>query len=608
MKQSKLIGFAGLSTPGSGLNEWSRFQAELGYSAPETSSGDWGASISGSEQAQEGGILVLCRGELRWQTPTDRPMSPAAAVLSAYKQSGDTFLERLEGSFAVAVVDTTKRRVLLAIDRMGVERMTYAANNGRIAFGTSAEQLARAPGHQFGLNQQGLYDFLMMHMIPAPNTIFSGVQKLRPGTMAIFADNQLQVRRYWSPKFVEGSTNETVAQWKDQLHTSLHDAVKDAHPDSRTGAFLSGGLDSSSVTGMLSRVTKAQSPPARARTFSMGFGVDQYDELHYARIAAKHFDCDAFEYHVTPDDIVTAFPLIAQAYDEPFGNSSAVPTYMCALRAKERGIDHLLAGDGGDEIFGGNERYVRQRVFELYRHVPAFLRSGLLEPLSKLFPAEGGLMPLRKFRSYIDQASIPLPERLESWNFIYRAGSGTMLDPDFTKNINPRAPFAVMDEVYHSAPSNVMLHQMLFYDWHFTLSDNDLRKVGTMCELAGVKVSYPMLDQRVVDLSIRIPPKNKIEGMELRSFYKNSMRGFLPEEILNKTKHGFGLPFGVWLKDHKPLGELIYDHLNALKKRHIVQAKFIDTLINDHKSGHASYFGYAIWDLAMLEAWLHAHQ
>ena len=353
---------------------------------------------------------------------------------------------------------------------------------------------------------------------------------------------------------------------------------------------------------MLAKVSKTP-----ARTFSMGFGVDAYDELAYARIAAKHFGCNPFEYHVTPKDIVTAFPLIAQAYDEPFGNSSAVPTYICALRAREQGITHLLAGDGGDEIFGGNERYVRQRVFELYRRVPTVLRKGLLEPLSRLFPAEGGLMPLRKFRSYIDQASIPLPERLESWNFIYRHGTDTMLEPEFARSINPRAPFAVMDEVYHAAPSNVMLHQMLYYDWHFTLSDNDLRKVGTMCELAGVKVSYPMLDQRVVDLSTRIPPNKKIEGMELRSFYKKAMTGFLPTEILNKTKHGFGLPFGVWLKTHKPLGELIYSHLHALKQRHIVQAKFIDQIIEDHKQGHASYFGYAIWDLAMLEAWLQRH-
>jgi asparagine synthase (glutamine-hydrolysing) len=606
----KLLGFAG-AAPDSALADWRAYQTQCltppGAPLVAGSLAEWRASIAGADCAQRSDIMAIVKGQLRWNAPVpgQQGVSQADAVLAAYKAWGDDFLSHLEGGFAVAVVDLAQRRVLLALDRMGVERMTYAATSSAIAFSASAEQLARSPLCKFGLNTQGLYDFLMMHMIPAPNTIFAGVSKLRPGTMAVFENGQVRVRRYWQPKFVEGRTHETFEQWRQALHDGLRGAVQDAQPDERTGAFLSGGLDSSSVAGMLSQVVKGAN--RKARTFSMGFGVDQYDELHFARIAAKHFDCDAFEYHVTPEDIVTAFPLIAQAYDEPFGNSSAVPTYMCALRAKERGIDHLLAGDGGDEIFGGNERYVRQRVFEIYQRVPALLRHGVFEPLSRLFPPEGGLMPLRKFRSYVDQARIPLPERLESWNFIYRTGIETMLDPDFTRSVDPRAPFAVMDDVYHAAPSKVMLHQMLFYDWHFTLSDNDLRKVGTMCELAGVKVSYPMLDQRVVDLSIRIPPNKKIEGMELRSFYKNAMRGFLPEEILNKTKHGFGLPFGVWLKSHRPLADLIYGHLHDLKQRHIVQASFIDRLIEDHKSGHASYFGYAIWDLAMLEAWLKSH-
>ncbi len=598
-----LLGFAGVPESGTSVQDWQRYLAQLGHAAVAASSTDqaFAAAVSATHAVRSHDCLCLLKGDPRWTGSSPQP-GVANAVLAAYERSGDDFLANLEGSFSLAIVDLAKRRIVLAIDRMGIERMTYAANGSMLAFGASAEQLARSPICRFGLNQQGLYDFLMMHMIPAPNTICQGVHKLRPGPMAVFENGRLDVRRYWKPRFVEGASNESFNDWKTGLHEGLANAVRSCTPDSLTGAFLSGGLDSSSVTGMLAKVSATP-----ARTFSMGFGVDAYDELHYARIAAKRFGCDAFEYHVTPEDIVTAFPLIAGAYDEPFGNSSAVPTYICALRARERGITHLLAGDGGDEIFGGNERYVRQRVFELYRRVPAALRKGLFEPLSRLFPAEGGLMPLRKFRSYIDQARIPLPERLESWNFIYRNGADGMLEPEFARSIDPRAPFAVMDEVYHAAPSQVMLHQMLFYDWHFTLSDNDLRKVGTMCELAGVKVSYPMLDQRVVDLSIRIPPDRKIEGMELRSFYKKAMTGFLPDEILNKTKHGFGLPFGVWLKTHQPLADLIYAHLEALKQRHIVQPQFIDQLIADHRQGHASYFGYAIWDLAMLEAWLQKH-
>jgi asparagine synthase (glutamine-hydrolysing) len=165
----------------------------------------------------------------------------------------------------------------------------------------------------------------------------------------------------------------------------------------------------------------------------------------------------------------------------------------------------------------------------------------------------------------------------------------------------------VMNEVYHAAPADSTLNKMLYYDWYYTLADSDLRKVGTMCALAGVEVSYPMLSARVVELSNRVPPQLKMRGLELRSFYKDAMRGFLPQEILDKTKHGFGLPFGVWLQSHAQLGELIYSHLTDLKARRIVQPQFLDKLIADQRAGHASYYGYAIWDFAMLEAWLKAH-
>ena len=149
---------------------------------------------------------------------------------------------------------------------------------------------------------------------------------------------------------------------------------------------------------------------------------------------------------------------------------------------------------------------------------------------------------------------------------------------------------------------------MLFYDWQFTLSDNDLRKVDTMCELAGVRVSFPMLDSDVVDVSLRTPANLKMHGRELRSFFKRSMSGFLPVEILGKQKHGFGLPFGVWLKTDTGLRDLIYGLLTQLKSRRIIKREFIDQLIDDHRAGHPSYFGYAIWDLAMLEAWFATHQ
>jgi asparagine synthase (glutamine-hydrolysing) len=339
----------------------------------------------------------------------------------------------------------------------------------------------------------------------------------------------------------------------------------------------------------------------------MGFGVDSYDELGYARIASQHFNTRSHEHHVTAEDIIDAFPKIAAIYDEPFGNSSAVPTYVCARTAAEHGVTHLLAGDGGDELFGGNDRYVRQRVFEVYFRIPAALRTGLIEPTARRIHPDSSVAPLRKLRSYVDQARVRLPERLETWNLVYREGPAKLLHPDFHAAIDPRAPLRLMDEVFNEIPGASLLNRMLFYDWHYTLSDNDLRKVGAMCELAGVRVSYPMLDANVIDLSLRVPSDVKIKGVELRSFYKKAMADFLPEQIIRKQKHGFGLPFGVWLKTHGRLAELIRSHLDSLRRRHIVSAAFIDEIVEGHRTGDASFFGYPIWDMAMLDAWLTAH-
>ena len=308
-------------------------------------------------------------------------------------------------------------------------------------------------------------------------------------------------------------------------------------------------------------------------------------------------------YEVVPEDVVEAIPKIAAAYDEPFGNSSAVPTLLCARLARRHGVDHLLAGDGGDELFGGNSRYVRHKIFEAYGHAPQWLRRSILEPLAAKLDPESAVLPLRKFSSYVRQAAVPLPERFESWNLVYREGAAEVFAPEFLRSIDVHRPLRVMREVWEACTSDELLDRMLWYDWKFTLADNDIRKVSRMCELAGLHVSYPLLDEEVVDLSIRVPSSAKIAGAQLRTFFKDAARGFLPDETIAKTKHGFGLPFGVWLKTHGPLQELVYANLASLRERGILKPDFVDRVTEEHRSGHASYYGYAIWDMVMLEQW-----
>ena len=294
-------------------------------------------------------------------------------------------------------------------------------------------------------------------------------------------------------------------------------------------------------------------------TYSIGFGADGFDEMEYARLAARRFGASAHEYYLKPDDILEAIPLIASTYDEPFANDSAVPTYFCAKQAARDGVKIMLAGDGGDEIFGGNERYAKQMVFEHYGRLPVFLRNHLIEPAVNSIPGGDSLLPVRKLRSYIRQASIPLPERMESYNFIYRQPLNEMFEPEFLASVNPEIPKEMLRDAYFRADSEHPINRMLHLDLKFTLADNDLRKVSGMCEAAGIEVRYPLLNEALVNFSGRLPISYKIRGQRLRWFFKEALKDFLPREIITKTKHGFGLPFGVWALSHPPLRELVDD-------------------------------------------------
>ncbi len=553
--------------------------------------------------ASELGLTIALRGQPVLSASLMREAQPsvAAAVLAGYRKSGPRVLESVSGRFALAIADDNGERALLAVDRMGIERVTYAMCDGCLVFGTSAEAVANSPAIRAALNPQALFDYLLLHMVPAPNTVFEDVSKLRAGTCAILENGKLRVERYWHPQFQRNGRAESFESLKEGLHSALRSGVKSAAPNGHSGAFLSGGLDSSSVAGMLSEVAQP------ARTFSIGFSYPQYDERSYARIANARFKCEGHEYVVQGTDIAETFPKIARAYDEPFGNSSALPVYYCARLARENGVDHLLAGDGGDELFAGNSRYAEHQIFERYQLVPSFLRRRLLEPALKHWP--GALMnPLvRKGRGYVSKANTPLPSRLEAWNVMNQGGGAQFLDPKFRDAVDPAAPFRHMHEVWDSASSDNTVQRMLFYDWQYTLSDNDLRKVESMTALAGVRVSYPMLHADVIDLSLRVPPDVMMPGMQLRDFYKRAMQGWLPNEIINKKKHGFGLPFGLWLQDSPQLRELIAANLSSLRARRLIRPEFIDRLLTLHGSEDASFYGVFVWVLAMLEQWFQEH-
>lgn len=592
-----MLGFCGLSSGNANLGVVEASISRLNPAGQPLRDSEGVLRIVAKDTVSRGPLTLALQGAPRW----NRRTLTAAETLDLFEKSGRELLAKLEGPFAIALHDAASNKLLLAVDRMGIERLTYTTTPGGIGFGSRATALRQLPGCHAEVSAQSIYDYLHFHMVPAPRTVFEGIWKLPPAHFLEWKDGRaVALEPYWTPEFAVRAPKDRKTL-EEQLRSLIEEAVRSQEPDERTGAFLSGGLDSSTIAGYLARVG-----PARANTFSIGFDHEAYDEMHYARIAATHFDCSAHEYYVTAADIVNVLGSIADAYDEPFGNSSAVPVYYCAKLAVDSGMTRMLAGDGGDELFGGNERYVTQNLFETYHKIPRMLRRSVIEPVARLFPAETSIAPLRKIRRYVDSALIPLPDRL-GINFAFQFGLSRVLSPELVDSINADAPLEHMRSVYHSVPAESLLDRLLAYDWRFTLADNDLRKVSTMCELAGIEVAYPMLDTPLVDFSLQVPASMKIEGTRLRAFYKDAMRGFLPDQILSKKKHGFGLPFGVWLKTHPQLREMVYSNLRDFDARRYFKDGFLDDVIERHRSGPASFYGYFIWDLVMLEEWLKRH-
>lgn len=529
---------------------------------------------------------------------SDREMRSGvqAALRFAYRRHGERLLDKLAGRFSLVVWDPGQRRGFAATDRFGIMPVYWAQHAGRVAIAPTADQALQVAGLHGEIEPQSIYHYLFFHMVPSPGTVYRGLHKLPAAHALRFGEGGIESYCYWLPHFSE--TRQSQRHNGNEMLQLLQGAVAQFDGGEGTGAFLSGGLDSSTVSGLL-----AQHRPAPA-TFSIGFDADGYDEIGFARIASSRFGTRPHEYYVTPEDVLDALPKVAAAYDEPFGNSSAIPAYFCAQHAREYGIGRLLAGDGGDELFAGNARYAKQTVFEIYQLLPGPLRQRLIEPMAGLLPEKG---PTGKLRSYINQARVPLPERLHTYNFLMRFAPKQLLSEAFLDGIDTDLPLALESRIYQRPSHASRLNRMLYLDWQHTLADNDLRKVNRMCQLAGIEVEYPMLDDQVVDFSLRIPSHQKMRFNRLRDYYKRSVTGFLPEQIINKSKHGFGLPFGVWMSNHAGLQALADGSLESFRDRDIVNSAFIDELLTLHGKSHAGYYGELVWVLVMLELWLNAH-
>lgn len=528
----------------------------------------------------------------------------AQAIADRYRGGVENWAESPEGQPPVAllVADLDRRRICAATDPAGVHQMYYGMQAGRLLAGTRLSTMTALLDVAPRVRPQAIFDYVYFAMVPSPHTIFVDFGKLPAGHILEWRGSGMSVRRYFRVSF-DSSAAEGIEALSARLKQQLEGAVERAAlGDAQPGAFLSGGLDSSTVAGLLAKLRR----PDRVPTYSIGFSAAGYDEMEFARIASRHFDTELHEYYVTPDDVVDGVQRVVASADEPFGNSSAVPAYFCARLARQHGRDRLLAGDGGDELFAGNSRYAKQLIFERYQSIPVALRRFVIEPLCLRSPlSRSG--PLRKVSNYVRQAVVPLPDRLQSYNYLHRHPPAEVFDARFLRQIDAAAPLRELRQEYAEHGESDAVDRMLFLDWKYTLHDNDLVKVNTACRVAGIDVAYPFLDPAVIRFSCQVPASLKLRQGQLRWFYKRAMADFLPEATIRKKKHGFGLPFGVWMQSHAALRDMATCAFDSLDRRGWFAPGFLVAVVGRHRDVHAAYYGELVWVLLALELWLQQH-
>jgi len=577
---------------------------------------DGGAGVAvaarfGTQQIyQDARILLVCdaqlyneeelAGTLGGLKEIPAQQQTAALLAALYGRTGRDFVEKLRGGFSVIVWDRRERELLAAIDGFGMNRLVYYDAGNVLLVATRIDALMRSGEIDPKVNPRAIANVLNFGANLGPDTVFQGVPRLLPGNLLIASSQQTRVRKYWDMRYGAG-TDGNESRLSRALEAVVEQSVAAHCKDDKfgsLGAFLSGGTDSSTVVGIMSRLQRG---PVKA--FSIGFQEQPFNELEYAKIAAEEFHAEHHTFLVGPDDCFEALAPMVRSFDEPFGNSSAIPTYFCARLAAENGVKALLAGDGGDELFGGNERYRDDQIFAVYHNVPGALRKGLIEPVLARIPIRDGVV--RRARGYVRRANMPGIERMMSFQFLMTHAGTEIFDDGFLEALGKYSVMEVPSRYYAEAPAKDHLDRILYADVKITLGDSDLPKVTCMAELAGIQTRFPFLDRPVAEFSGSIPARLKVKGLKKRYLFKKAFANLLPAEIIAKQKHGFGIPVAPWLKSDRRLREWSHDVLLSRRsfERGYFRREFIEELFRKHESDDSTYYGDTLWSFFVLELW-----
>ena len=521
--------------------------------------------------------------------------SDTETIIYAYEEFGIECLKKLRGMFAFAIWDTNDESLFIARDRVGKKPLVYSfLQSGNFVFGSELKSLLAHGEISKEIDYQALNAYLTFGYVPEEFCIFKDVRKLAPGHFLLFKDGKVKTEQFWDFKYSEINETRSEADYLEELREKIKDAVNvRLISEVPLGAFLSGGVDSSAVVGMMTQILDKP-----VKTFSIGFNEDSFDELKYARMSAKHFNTEHHEFVVTPDLVEIVDDLVWH-FDEPFADSSALPTYMVSKMARDF-VTVVLTGDGGDELFAGYSRYVVNKKRGGFEKLPGGIRQGLFQPISEMLPH--GM----RGRNFLYNISLDSIDRyIDNISQFGKLKKQRLYSKRFKDNLNGElgGGEAIYSGFAESISTGDPVDNLLYLDSKTYLPSDILTKVDRMSMAASLEARGPLLDQDLIDfVTQQIPTKFKLKGLETKHVFKKALEGLVPNEILYREKQGFGVPINEWINNE--LRERIHETLLEKKtlERGYFEPKYIKLLLEEHTKAQKDH-SHPLWALWMLELW-----
>ena len=512
-------------------------------------------------------------------------------IVHLYEEYGEDFVEKLIGMFGIAVWDRNLEKLILVRDRLGIKPLCYYLTDEKLVFGSEIKSILVEGSLNRALSLSALDYYFTFGYVPAPHSIFEGVSKLPPGHLLTCQNGKVRIRQYWDVQLNVEHETYSEDYYKERLFEHLKTAVRRRlMSDVPLGAFLSGGIDSGSIVGMMAQLMNQP-----VKTFSIGFEEAEYSELEDARIVAQYLGTDHTEKVVRPNAL-ELLPNLVALYDEPFADSSAIPTYYVSQMAREH-VTVALSGDGGDELFAGYRRYVPDTRDRLFAALPEFLRKRVLGEIAESMPmftrGKSYLLYMSQTpeRRYLQRVSICSPEMKY---YLY--------DSDFRQGISGLDPYKWAEQYMSAKEGGSILERMLYTDLKTYLPYDLLTKVDLASMAHSLEVRVPFLDHELVEFAATIPPAFKMHGQIGKYILRQTVSKIVPPHVLQKKKQGFAVPLGQWFRGE--LKAFAYDILTGskFKQRHLFSAPATENMLHQHQKGGTD-FSPTIWALIFFELW-----